>query len=103
MNRSTWILMLLSLLTGSGGCAMCCAPDDYAYSAYGGRWQRHDMYHGRVGSAFAPAGGDVLSSPLPEEVPFESDESPFEEETPFEEYEPETEELPPSVPALFSP
>ena len=47
-------LLLLSLL--ATGCAMCPGPDDYTYSAFGGRWQRDDMVEGRVGSAFAPSG-----------------------------------------------
>lgn len=38
------------------GCAMCCSPYDEAYGFTGGRWPRADLCHGRVGSAFAPAG-----------------------------------------------
>jgi hypothetical protein len=40
----------------ASGCAMCCNPYDEAYGYTGGRWPRTDLCHGRVGSAFAPAG-----------------------------------------------
>ena len=51
---------LLSAVSCSLGCALCCSPDDYNYGTYGGRWQRHDMSTGRVGSAFAEAGYDSV-------------------------------------------
>ncbi len=50
------LLLLCCITCGAAGCAMCCTPYDDDYSAHGGRWQRTDMRHGRVGSAFAPAG-----------------------------------------------
>ena len=62
MLRKLSACLLLSLVASASGCAICCSPFDEAYSGYGGRWQRDDMYHGRVGSAFAPAGGPVLMS-----------------------------------------
>lgn len=43
------------------GCSVCCTPYDDAYPAYGGKWQREDRYHGRVGSAFHPAGGMAVN------------------------------------------
>ncbi len=55
MTRAFFALLLLAALSSTSGCAICCTPYDYAYPAYGGRWQRADMYHGRVGSAFEPA------------------------------------------------
>jgi hypothetical protein len=55
MTRAIFALLLLALLSLTSGCAICCTPYDYAYPAYGGKWQRADMYHGRVGSAFEPA------------------------------------------------
>ena len=61
MVRKLFSLGLLALLSASLGCAMCCSPDDPNYGAYGGRWQRHDMSYGRVGSAFAEAGYDSLA------------------------------------------
>lgn len=75
MLRTFWPcpLLLLSLL--ASGCAMCCSPDDYTYSAFGGRWQREDMLEGRVGSAFAASGSVVADDSwfLPEEsVPVET-------------------------------
>lgn len=60
MFKSTAFCLLVTLSAFTSGCAICCSPFDEAYSAYGGSWERHDMYHGRVGSAFAPAGGPVM-------------------------------------------
>lgn len=54
----------------TSGCAICQAPDDCNYSAYGGIAPRVDMRHGRVGSAFDPADGGILwseSEPTPSE------------------------------------
>jgi hypothetical protein len=55
MTRLGWLLGLL-LMVASTGCSVCCTPYDYAYPAYGGKWERTDRFHGRVGSAFDPAG-----------------------------------------------
>ena len=60
MLRKLYAIGLLCLLPTWLGCAMCCGTDDYNYGAYGGRWERHDMSHGRVGSLFADAGMDTL-------------------------------------------
>jgi hypothetical protein len=60
MTRSLLMLLLVSGLATASGCVMCAAPDDTAYSAYGGAWQRDDMYHGRVGSILDPTGGPYL-------------------------------------------
>ena len=62
MLRKLYCIGLLSLVSSSLGCALCCSPDDCNYGAYGGRWQRHDMSSGRVGSAFAEAGYDSLGN-----------------------------------------
>ncbi len=40
----------------STGCSMCCGPFDYDYPDFGGKHQRQDRRHGRVGS--------ILSDPL---------------------------------------
>ena len=61
MVRKLLSVGLLSLLSASLGCAMCCSTDDPNYAVYGGRWQRHDMSFGRVGSAFNDAGFDSLN------------------------------------------
>lgn len=53
------VLVVSSLVAASTGCSMCSNCDLDAYSAYGGRWQRTDRTHGRVGSVFAPAGAMV--------------------------------------------
>ncbi len=76
MLRKLYCIGLLSLVSSSLGCALCCSPDDCNYGAYGGRWQRHDMANGRVSSVFAEAGYDSLgdvtqaaSVAEPEEIP----------------------------------
>lgn len=55
MKNMAYICFLLSLATAASGCSMCASPYDYAYPAYGGKWERADRFHGRVGSAFSPA------------------------------------------------
>ena len=65
MKRCFALAFLVVAGAAASGCAMCCSPYDDAYSAYGGKWQRADMYNGRVGSAFHPAqagvgGGEVI-------------------------------------------
>lgn len=52
----------LLVTVAAAGCSICATPFDYAYPAYGGKWERTDRFHGRVGSAFHPAG------PMPGEV-----------------------------------
>jgi hypothetical protein len=47
------------------GCSICAHPYDYSYTYYGARWQRSDMEHGRVGSAFYPAGEQLIHDPAP--------------------------------------
>ena len=63
------LLGIAALLTS--GCAMCCSPYDEAYGFTGGRWQRTNLCHGRVGSAFAPAGavGETIVEEVPAELP----------------------------------
>lgn len=56
MKRIGTFAALVITLTSSVGCSICCTPYDYAYPAYGGKWERTDRFHGRVGSAFEPAG-----------------------------------------------
>ena len=51
--------MLLCLVSG---CAMCSAPYDCHYPAYGGKRPRADMINGRVGSAFQDAGVQLASA-----------------------------------------
>jgi hypothetical protein len=52
-------LAVMLLAVGTSGCATCCAPFDEHYPAVGGRWVRDNPTHGRVGSAFEPAGHKV--------------------------------------------
>lgn len=63
MVRGMVVTLLLATVSG---CTVCPGPDDYTYSAFGGRWQRHDMLQGRVGSAFAPAGVKAGEDPAAE-------------------------------------
>ena len=67
---------LFLLVSSSLGCAVCCSPDDYNYGAYGGRWERHDMSSGRVGSAFAEAGYDSIGDRIDAEAPTEPEARP---------------------------
>lgn len=80
MLRKLYCIGLLSLVSSSLGCALCCSPDDWNYGAYGGRWQRHDMSSGRVSSAFAEAGydslGDILDTESAAEYPTEPQPRP---------------------------
>jgi hypothetical protein len=57
MKRLLNAVLCLSLLVVSAGCSICQGPDDYGYATYGGRWQRMDRQHGRVGSRFTPEAG----------------------------------------------
>ncbi len=65
---------LLVLAVCLSGCAVCQNCDERTYSAYGGKWQRTDRGHGRVGSLFdmagAPGGvaGETVIEMAPEEV-----------------------------------
>lgn len=55
---SKWMCVFVALWTALplSGCAICNAPDDDAYGAYGGVFERSDRSGGRVFSAFQPAG-----------------------------------------------
>lgn len=55
-NSPNCTAAILLVLLCCGGCSMCQPCELETYSAYGGRWQRTDRDHGRVGSLFAPAG-----------------------------------------------
>jgi hypothetical protein len=57
MKRLFAVLLICSPLALLAGCAMCCSPFDYAYPTYGGKWQRTDREHGRVGSLYTPHAG----------------------------------------------
>ena len=69
MGRLGFALVLLGFVSSTMGCAMCSNPYDCFYGAYGGTWQREDMTHGRVGSAFSPAGSHALESEAPSPTP----------------------------------
>jgi len=57
MLRNLAVLFILApSIMFSAGCSMCGSPFDHAYGGYGGVTERYDRFHGRVGSAFAPAG-----------------------------------------------
>jgi hypothetical protein len=80
MTRLGLICGVLALMAAPG-CSVCCTPFDDAYPGYGGKWERTDRFHGRVGSAFHPAGpfpgevtgtvdgAEVLEAPTPATPP----------------------------------
>jgi hypothetical protein len=69
MTRLFALAVVALSLAASAGCSVCYTPFDYAYPTYGGKWQRTDRFHGRVGSAFEPAGPfPVEEAPPTEEV-----------------------------------
>jgi hypothetical protein len=83
------------MLLVSSGCAMCANPYDDSYAAYGGRRERTDMVHGRVGSVFDPA-PEIIH-----EVPQEQSPQPATPEPPET---PETTETPtPDRPSIEAP
>ena len=57
MKRIFSGLLCGCLALWSIGCAMPEHPYDDDYAAFGGRWERQDPAHGRVGSAFTPQAG----------------------------------------------
>lgn len=74
MSRLAVVLGVMVVVAASG-CSVCCTPFDDAYPAYGGKWERTNRFHGRVGSAFDPAGGPVGETISAEEV-YEEIETP---------------------------
>ena len=85
------ILFVIAALICSSftGCSICCGPFDYDYPDFGGKHERQDRRHGRVGSIFsdplAPrAGGASADSnlqappPLTSLEPQEPDDSDLE-------------------------
>ena len=70
--RTLTSLLLLAGMVISSGCAMCCGVDDYTYGTYGGKWERTDRTHGRVGSAFSDGQAVMMTTQenaLPEQLP----------------------------------
>lgn len=59
MKRAALLLIVMSV-PGWIGCSSCCTPWDDAYPTYGGKWERVDRFHGRVGSAFNDASGQLV-------------------------------------------
>lgn len=63
-------LIAVTLLAGTGGCTMCCAPFDCDFGYTGGAWVRDNPSQGRVGSLFEPAGYKAIAENVSaEEVP----------------------------------
>ncbi len=102
--------LLALLLSTASGCMMCCNPMYDAYPAYGGAMERTDRFHGRVGSAFEPAGMSVVPPPAEpveaiEEVPAEAEPEPAEDEPMPDEPTPRiqpAEPVPPLETRIFS-
>ena len=99
MSRLAIAATMLLGIVSSTGCSICCTPFDYAYPAYGGKWERTDRFHGRVGSAFDPAGpipaedGDAIQEPTPA--------VPMDETAPMEVPAPLEGDMPMEKPASF--
>ena len=53
MKRSILIMFVTTMSVGSLGCSMCGGPFDFDYPVYGGKFERVDSSHGRVGSIFS--------------------------------------------------
>ncbi len=56
MKKLLAVIAIASLVPLFSGCAICCGTYDYAYPSYGGKWDRGDRFHGRVGSNLSGAG-----------------------------------------------
>ena len=56
MKNQISLIITVFVCCLSAGCSMCCGPHDYDYPDFGGKHQRQDRRHGRVGS--------ILSDPL---------------------------------------
>jgi len=78
MLRMSLALLGTGILAISSGCSLCCAPFDSAFGAYGGVIEREDIYQGRVGSVFEPAGAQVVSYDQMEEETVIEPDSAFE-------------------------
>ena len=90
MRRLFALGLLVASASLSMGCAACCSPYDYAYGYNGGAWQRDDLCHGRVGSAFAPAGSKVLVDQKPAMEPESAEPNALPAPGPSPEAKPET-------------
>ena len=47
------VILLLSICVNATGCAICCSPFNADYLTLGGKHERLDPTHGRVGSALS--------------------------------------------------
>ncbi|MCU0978211.1 MAG: hypothetical protein MUF25_03475 [Pirellulaceae bacterium] len=68
MRSKQFVGIVILVLAGTTGCAMCDSAQDWTYSAFGGKWQRDNPHSGRVASLFDPAGGQVMEQGLPTEA-----------------------------------
>ena len=68
MRSKQFVGVAMLMLAGLSGCVMCDNSLDYGYTAFGGKWQRHNPYSGRVASLFDPAGSQVVVSGVPTET-----------------------------------
>jgi len=68
MKRQLLLLVGCAWALAASGCAMCSSPFDYDYAAYGGKHDRVDRCRGRVGSAFEPAEGRLVSAAAAEAI-----------------------------------
>ena len=68
MRSKQFVWVVILVLAGTTGCAMCDNAQDWTYSAFGGKWQRDNPHSGRVASLFDPAGGQVMEQGSPTEA-----------------------------------
>ena len=66
MNKFTcryWVIafLLTACTIFHTGCAMCCGTYDEAYAGHGGKFQRSDLFHGRIGSPFSDPNSQYLA------------------------------------------
>lgn len=60
MKRMITSLAGFMAIVGMVGCSMCCAPNDYDYPNYGGKYERVNPAYGRVGSIFSDPNAGAL-------------------------------------------
>ncbi len=53
MRTKSLLAVVVSCMIPFSGCSLCCTPYDHHYATTGGKHQRVDMVHGRVGSIFS--------------------------------------------------
>lgn len=99
MTRRSLVILLSLVAVCELGCATCCGPNMYTYPTFGGRVQRSDLEHGRVGSIFSdPMAEGGFANAVPTD-PAAGGDRESQQPTPIEELEqrrPQTQPAPPN-------